>query len=120
MLGRDVLVAELLGDLEGAVEDARKIARDDGVGRSARYLGPAVEVRLDLASEGFGIGAELLEHGDDDPVVLLQEGEQQVVAGQLRVATGARVALRFLDRFLGFDGQLVESHVVPSRRAPSR
>ena len=30
VLGRDVLVAELLGDLEGAVEDACEVAREDG------------------------------------------------------------------------------------------
>ena len=38
VLGRDVLVAELLGDLEGAVEDLVEVAREEGVGRRARDL----------------------------------------------------------------------------------
>ena len=120
VLGRDVLVAEFLGDLEGAVEDARQLAREHRVGRGARDLGAAVELGLDLAGERVGVGAELLENGDDDAVVLLEQGEQEVVAGQLRVAAGARVALGFLECLLGLDGELVQTHAVPSRRVVIR
>ena len=49
VLGRDVLVAELLGDLERPVEHAVEVARDHGVGGGARNLGPSVELSLDLA-----------------------------------------------------------------------
>ena len=117
VLGRNVFVTEFLGDFEGAIEDARQVAREHGVGRRARDLGAPIELGLDLAGERFGIRAEFLENGDDDAVVLLEQGEQEVISGQLRVAAGARIALRLLERFLRLDGELIRAHGVPSRRA---
>ena len=113
MLTRDVLVAELLRDLEGAVEDARQLARDDGVGGGAGDAGPLVEVRLDLPGERLRARPQLLENGHDDAVRLLQKSEQEVLGQKLRVAPRSRVALGFLDGLLGLDGELVKTHADP-------
>jgi hypothetical protein len=110
MLRRDVFVPELLCHLEGPVEDLVEIGRDDGVGGCARHLRTVVELGLDLASEHRRIDPELLEDRDDDALVLPEQREEKMVRGKLGVAARARVALRLLDRFLGLDGELVESH----------
>ena len=88
VLGRDVLVAELLGDLEGAVEDAVQLPGDLGVGRGAGDLGPPLELALDLAGEGLGVRAELLEDRRDDAVLLLEQGEQEVIGASARRCPG--------------------------------
>ena len=88
VLARDVLVAELLGDLEGPVEDVVQVAGEQGIGRRARNLGPRLELRLDLAGESFGVGPELLQNGDHNALALLEQGEQEVITGQLGVAAG--------------------------------
>ena len=111
MLGRDIFVPEVPRDLESAVEDPRQLARRSRVGRGPRDLGLPVEVRFDLGRQSRRIDAELLKNRHDHAFALPEQGEQEMVRRQLGVAARAGVPLSFLDRFLGFDGELVESHV---------
>jgi hypothetical protein len=107
---RNVLVAELLRDLERPVEDAVQVGGDDRVGGRARDLRPFVEVGLDFPRERVRIDPELLEYRDDDALSLPEHREQQVVGRELGVAARPRVGLRFLDRLLGLDRELIEPH----------
>ena len=112
VLGRDVLVAELLRDLEGAVEDAGELPRGRRLRGCARHFRPPVEDSFDFPSQRRGIDAELLEDRNDDSFVALREqSEQQVLRRKLRIAARARVPLRFLNGLLGLDRELIETHV---------
>src|SRR5215471_19776294 len=79
VLGRDVLVAEVLRDLERPVEDPRELARRSGVGGRAGDGRTPREVSLDLARQPVGVHPELLEDRDDDAFALVEEGEQEMV-----------------------------------------
>src|SRR5207249_1045301 len=121
VLGRDIFVPEVPRDLKGAVEDPRQLARRSRVGRGPRDLGLPVEVRFDLGRQSRRIDAELLKNRHDHAFALPEQGEQEVVRRQLGVAARAGVTLSFLDRLLGFDGELVESHVTNlSKKKPHR
>ena len=79
VLGRDVLVAELLRGLERRVEDARQVASGPRLGGRAGHVRLAVEDRPSVARQRRGIDAELLEDRDDDALGLLEERQKQVV-----------------------------------------
>ena len=104
MLGRDVVVLELLGLVRGAVEDARERRRDLRLllGTLGRRLG---------AQRGLGLRAQLGRVRDELlRQLLVEEGDQQVLRVKLGIAHAARQLLRGCDRFLGFQGQFVEVH----------
>ncbi len=110
VLGGNVFVPELLRHLERPVEDLVQVGGEDRVRGSAADLRAAFEVGLHFPRGRGRIDAELLEDRDHDALVLLEQREEEVVRGEFRVAPGARVALRLLHRFLGFDRELVKSH----------
>ena len=84
MLGRHVLVAELLRFGFGAVEDLVQLAR--GSWLRVALLGIAVDFARDLLAQLRDAGAELLEHGNDDTLILLEEGCEQVQVEDDRIA----------------------------------
>ena len=110
VLGGDVLVAELAGLALGGAQDVQQLARGGGLAGAGRDRGQAVERAADLAAEGARVGAHLAQHGADDPLLLVEQREQQVLGRGLAVAAVGRQADRLLDRLLGFDGEAVELH----------
>ena len=94
MLGRDVLVAEPLGFVLGLVEDLVELARHRRL--RVALLGIAVDLALHLLAQGCHADAELLEHGNDDALVLVeQRGEEvEVVDDGIAVRAGRGSPLR--------------------------
>ena len=105
MLGRHVLVAELLRFVFGAIEDLVQLAR--GGGLSVALLGIAVDLARDLLAQLRDAGAELLEDGNDDALVLLEEGGEQMEVEDDRIAVLASDADGVVERFAGFDGESI-------------
>jgi len=58
--------------------------------RVAGDLRLGVERLVRLAPQAGCVGARALEHGHDDPAVLLEQSEQQVLWSHLRVAARLR------------------------------
>jgi hypothetical protein len=110
MLGRNVLVAELAHQLERSVEDAVRVGGEHRVRGGARDLRAAVELGLDLPREAVRIDSELLEYRHDDSLALSEKSEEQVVGRELGATASPGIPLGRLNRFLGFDGELVETH----------
>src|SRR5207237_8693124 len=81
MLGRDVLVAQLLGFLLGAVEDLVELAGEVGLGIAllwiARYLA------LGALGKRGDARAELLADGNDNALLLVVQRPEQVVLIQV-------------------------------------
>ena len=101
---RDQDLLQPLGEVDLARLDAR-----------AGDLGPARQLALDLGLERLGGRLHAGEQAGHEPLGLLQEGEEKVLAVDLLVAIAKRFGLGALERLLGFLGQLVDIHsVIPS------
>ena len=104
MLGRDVLVAERLRLVLGFVEDLVELARHRGL--RVALLRVALDLARDLLAQRRHARAELLEDGNDDALVLLEERAEQVEVVDDRIADSARGVDRFVERLAGLHGEL--------------
>src|SRR5262249_37219485 len=109
VLGGDVLVLESLGFVPSAVDDAFQPRRRVLPGAAPNFW-DLRELRLDLACDGFGPRAELGEQRSDDPFLLLEQRQQDVLRFDRLVVALVGERLGRLYDLLRFDGQLVESH----------
>jgi hypothetical protein len=109
MLGRGVLVLELLRFALGRFDEVARLARKGDLD-AALLLGQAVERLGDLAGDALRIGADLLQERRDQPALLLGEREEDVLGQHLRLAGTGRQILRSDERFTGFYSELVQSH----------
>ena len=110
VLGGDVLVAELAGLALGGAQDVEQLARGRGLAGAGGDGGQAVQRAADLAADGGRIGADLAQDGADDPLLLVEQGEQQVLRRRLGVAPIGGQPDRLLEGLLGFDGEAFELH----------
>ena len=78
---------------------------------AAAHRGELLDRGLHLARERLGARAQLGEQRAHHALLLLQQGQQQVLGldGLMAALVGQR--LRGLDGFLGLDGQLVQPHL---------
>jgi len=90
VLGRDVCVAQRFRLLVGAVGRLRQLARQGGLPGAARLLGEAVDLALGLGRELGDVQPRLLEQRDDDPVLLREQGVEQMGVVDDGIAAGAR------------------------------
>ena len=109
MLGRDVLVLELVGLLAGRVEDLAQGRRERRL-PSPADLGQALEGGLDVGADLGRRRADLGQDGVDDVLVLGEEAGQQVLGPDLLVAHLLGPRLGLLDGLLGHDGELIPTH----------
>ena len=105
VLGGDVLVAECLGFLFGAIENLGQLARQIRLG--VALLRVARNLRLRLVAEGGYTHAKLLQNRNDDPFVLREEGKEQMEVVNDRVARATRCRDGFVERFARFDREAV-------------
>ena len=110
VLGGDVLVLQLAGLALGGAQDVEQLARGGGLARAGGDGGQPVELAADLAADGGGVGADLAQDGVDDPLLLVEQGEQQVLRRRFRVAAVGGEPDRLLQGLLGLDGEAVELH----------
>ena len=112
VLGRDVLVLELAHRLLGGAQHSDELVRRArGLAALATHRGQGVERGVGLGADGAGVGAELLQDGDDDARVLLEQDGEQVLGRELRVAAALCELLRGLEGLLGFDRKAVCLHI---------
>src|SRR6185295_16269331 len=76
MFGRDVLIAEILRFFLGAVEDLRELARKIRL-RVALFWVPR-SLGFRLLAQRCDADSELLQNGDDNSLVLVQESQEEV------------------------------------------
>ncbi len=113
VLGRDVLVAELGHLALGLLEDADQRRGGSRLRLLAAHRRQGVGRLVRLRPDRGQVGAELLQDRHDQPVGLVEQGDQQVGRGDLGVAPLRGELLRRGDGFLGLDGEPVRLHQLP-------
>ena len=113
MLGADVLVLELGGELEGVVEHARDILAHRRLEAGlAGHFRQTTETFLDRRPQSLRIGPQLAQQTLGDPLGLRQQGLEEVQGRNLGVPRAFREADGFLEGFLALYGKSVPSHPV--------
>ncbi len=118
MLGRDVLVLHLAGFGLGRVEHFQRALREVTT-LAAVHLGNLTELVLQPLLHELGLGADALEQGRDQPLLLLEQGSQKVLGQDFLVVALAGDRLGLLQGLLRLDRKLVEFHG-PQSNAGSR
>jgi hypothetical protein len=106
------IVLEAVSFLLGLVENLRHLGGHGELGSIAVYLRLPREGLSDGAGKLPRVHANALEQRRHHAVLLLQQGEQEVLGIQGRVVERVRKGVRFLQGFLRLQGQFVISHVV--------
>jgi hypothetical protein len=109
VLGGDVLVLEPLRLRLGPFQQLLQPVAEVGLA-AALNLGDGAQLVLEPALHLGGAGADALEQGSGHAVLLVEEGEQQVLQVDGLVLALAGLGLGLLQGFLGLHGQLVGSH----------
>ena len=100
VLGRDVLVLELAGLALGGAQDVEQLARRARLARAGGDRGKAVERPSGVAADGGRVGADLAQDGADEPVLLVEQRQQQMSRRDFRVAPVRGKSDRRLQRLL--------------------
>src|SRR6185369_4925519 len=108
VLGGHVLVLQLLRLVLGAVDELHDAVREVGLG--AVHLGHRAQLVLEARRHAPDVGADLLEHRPGDAVLLLEEGEDEVLHVHRLVVAAPRLGLGALQRILRLHGQFLGSH----------
>ena len=118
VLGRDVLVVHLGGEVLGSGDRGERLARQLRRRAGAAGAGQPVEEPLRLGPDGRGFDADGLQQGGGNAIVLSQQCHQQVGGHDLRVARGGGRLQRRGQRRLGLGRRVERVHdsSVPSRR----
>ena len=121
VLDRDVLVLEPARLLFGRVQQAVQPLRDPDLPRvHARAGDPGTpgELRFQRRAQPVGVRAGLGEQPGSDPLRLVEQRQQQVLAVHLGMPETERLRLRVVQRLLRFLRQAVRVHGhLPGRRA---
>ena len=88
VLGRQVLVVELLAFLVGGLEDAERARRESCASRTVAPLtcGSLAERFVDAGAHRAEVDADAFEHAGDDAFGLVEQRAQQVLGRDLGVA----------------------------------
>ena len=119
VLDRDVVVLEPLGLLLGRIEQPgqplghRHLARCHARAADPR---PPRELGLQVRPQTAGVAARGLQQPRRQPLGLIEQRQQQVLAVNLGVPEAQRPGLRVVQRFLGLLGQAVRVHGRPPLR----
>ena len=114
VLDGDVLVVEALGLLLGAIEQQPEAARDGDLLALARTgdAGPALERLLDGLAQRVDVHLGAHQQPRHEPVVLVEQREQQVLDVDLGVPVAQRLGLGVVQGLLALLGELVRVHLV--------
>jgi hypothetical protein len=111
VLGRDVVVADLLGLVLGDAHDGHERARQPGGGDAgAARRGQGGQQRLGAGADRLGVGTDRGQQRAGDAVALVEQGEQQVHRRDLGVTLGRGGADSRRDGLLALGGQAVGVH----------
>ena len=109
MLGADVLVLHPIGFGLGLVRHELQPRRHPGL-RSAVGLRELREQLAGAAADRAGIGRQLAQELGNDPLALLDQGDEQVLGLDLRVIHRRGQLLRAGESVAGFFSELVDVH----------
>ena len=111
VLGRDVLVAEAARLLLGVLENLRARAVDrGGADLLAGDLRHRVELLVRAPAHTGHVHARVLEHGHNDPALLLEERGEDVKRGGLRVPARGGKPLSGRESLLGLGREAIDVH----------
>ncbi len=111
MLGGDVLVLEPGHLVEGAHENVAK-SRASGRLTAADLLGAGFEHRLEARGKRLGLDLHPPQEGGDQPVILVEQGEQEVFGQDGGVLEAGGRRLGGLESLLGTFGESIKAHVL--------
>ena len=119
VLGRDVLVLEPGHLVEGRHQHGAESGAHGGLG-GADLLGPRLERRLQARGQRLGLHLEAPQQSGDQALVLVEQGEQEVLGldGGVLEAGGGR--LGGLQCLLGTFGESIQAHVLCIPRGAAR
>src|SRR5262249_34690307 len=103
------LVLHLLRDVLRRVEDLLRRRSHPDFAATAAHLREPLQLALDDRFELLDVRADLAEQGPNDPLLLVQQGGQQVQRLQLRMPKILSERMRLLNRLLSLDRQFVEA-----------
>ena len=109
VLGGDVLVLHLAGLFFGRVEDLQRALREVSP-LAAVHLGDLAQLVFQALLDETRLGADALEQGRDQPVLLPEQGSEKVLREDFLVIAFAGDRLGLLKGLLRLDGKLVEFH----------
>jgi hypothetical protein len=110
MLGADVFILQPLGLLLRGLGHLAQPGRQGDLRAAVGPRQPA-ELAADRGRDRSRIRADLLNDRGDDPVALLDQGDEQMLGEHLRVSLAVGELLRAEHRFLCLFGVLVDVHV---------
>ena len=104
VLGRDVLVLEIVGFLESALQQLGwpRWRAWPGRLRRRRPSGKLLDLAIDLVQHGLRADADLFQHRRNNAFLVLEQRRQQVQRQQLRIAVLGGELVPALDGFLRF------------------
>ena len=103
MLGGDVLVAQLLGLVLGAIEDLIELARE--IGLRAALLRVPRDFPLHAFAKRGDAGAKLLENRDNDALLLVEQRGEKMDVVDCRITVSPRERHRLVQCFAGLHGE---------------
>ena len=110
-----VLIVHLTGDLFGLVQGLLQVAGEVHLpGAAAGNLGQTLHRGGELLPQGGRLHTGLLHQLGDKPLLLLQQGKQQMLLLDLLILPGGGHLLGGLHGFYTFLGELVEVHKTSS------
>ena len=112
----EVLVAHGLCGLFGGGEDAAELGGHVDLAAVAADLGQRGDSAVKLRKHRVAVNAHALKQGGDEPAVLIDEGVEQMLRGDIAVAVLLRHGLCGLHRFDGFLSEILSVHNVRSFR----
>src|ERR1019366_3993775 len=108
VFGRDELILEADGLVEGVLQDLIERRGEVGAGLAVAGFGQVGQEAFGLGDDGVGVDTAFLQHGPDDALALFGERDEQVqpVRDLAAVLFGQHLAL--LQGVLGLLSQLVD------------
>jgi hypothetical protein len=117
VLDRDVLVPQALGLLLGPDDELGEALGDVDLARLRplpRHARLALKLLVELGAQDVGGHVHLLEQPGNEPPLLLEQGEEEVLAVHLRVAVADGQILSRSNRLLALLRKPVQIHVHPT------
>ena len=103
VLGRNVLVLEIGGFLESALQKfVGRLGEADLRSSAAGNFRQALDLAISLAQHGLRTNADFLQHGQNDALFVFEQRRQQMQRQQFRVAVLGGEVVAALHRFLRF------------------
>ncbi len=106
VLGRNILVLEIGGFLESALQQlVGRLGEADLRGSAAGNFRQALDLAVSLAEHSLRTNADFLQHGQNDALFVFEQRRQQVQRQQFRVAVLGGEVVASLHRFLRLHGE---------------